>query len=208
MSSNTAYKCPSCNGSLEIKNRFSKVVICPYCMQTCEISDSGLDPTGLAPKLADFKSILAIGKSGKIKNTPFKTLGRLRYKYDGGFWDEWFVELENSMGSSNKRAWLQEDEGEFTLFEQQQIASEIPLFEEISVGRKFSINSLEIFVVEKVEALIAGGAGEIPFRINPGMIVYCIDGNTNGNLVSIEFTPDEISFSTGTTVDIEEIEVN
>jgi ribosomal protein S27E len=200
-----AFSCPSCGATLEIENRFSKVVICVYCGQTSAISPAGLDPTGEKAILADSPSIFSIGSSGTMYlsssgEQSFKVRGRLRYKYDGGFWDEWFLEF-----SSGKKLWLQEDEGEFTAFEKESLTSPVPPFEEISVGSMLSVNGLSIFVTEKNEALIAGGQGELLFSVKPGMSAKCVDGNAGGKLVSIEQTPDEICLSIGEEVDISTI---
>ena len=186
------YNCPSCSAPLQIENRFSKVVICAYCGQTCNVTPDGLDPSGQKTDLADFESILAIGKTGTIKGEKFKVHGRLRYKYDEGFWDEWFVTLE-----SGKKLWLQEDEGEFTAFEKETLTSPLPAFEEIRVGSMVSVNDKSAFVTEKSTAFIAGGVGELFFKIVPGMEVKCFDGNAGGQLLSVEFTPDEINLSVG-----------
>jgi hypothetical protein len=201
--SSASYKCPSCSAPLEVENRFSKVVICQYCGQTCNVSPDGLDPSGEKGQLADFESIFSIGCTGTIKGMAFKTLGRLRYKYEDGFWDEWFLSLEN-----HKKLWLQEDEGEFTAFEKETLTSPLPPFEQIFVGSMLDVNKQQVFVIEKNDALIAGGAGELYFSVKPGMRVRCVDGNCEGRIVSIEFAPDEINLSIGDEIGLDQISID
>ncbi len=200
--SSQEYNCPSCGAPLSVENRFSKVVICQYCGQTCSVSPEGLDPSGEKTKLADFESIFSIGASGTIAGEQFKSVGRLRYTYDDGFWDEWFLAFENG-----KKLWLQEDEGEFTAFEKETLTSPVPAFDDISVGSMIPVNDMSVFVTERNVAKIAGGIGELYFSITPGMSVNCIDGNAGGQLVSIEFTPDEINLSIGREISIDQIEI-
>lgn len=197
------YNCPSCGAPLSVENRFSKVVICQYCGQTCNVSPEGLDPTGEQAQLADFESIFQIGKTGSFSGKSFKVLGRLRYKYEDGFWDEWFLQMENG-----KKLWLQEDEGEFTAFEKETLTAPVPPFDQIGVGSMLEVNGKAVFVTEKNEAAIAGGKGELFFRVKPGMRVNCVDGNCEGQLVSIEFTSEEINFSVGEEIPIEAISID
>ena len=194
------YNCPSCGAPLEVENRFSKVVICQYCGQTCNVSPEGLDPSGEKTQLADFESVFAIGKTGSLAGDKFKTLGRLRYKYEDGFWDEWFLAFD-----SGKKIWLQEDEGEFTAFEKETLTSPVPPYDQIGVGSMLDVNGKPVFVTEKNAAVIAGGVGELYFRVVPGMAVKCFDGNCEGQLVSVEFTPEEINFSVGREISLDEI---
>lgn len=195
------YNCPSCGAPLSVENRFSKVVICQYCGQTCQVSSSGLDPSGSKSELLDFDSVFSLGATGKIQGKAFRTLGRLRYRYDGGFWDEWFLQLDNG-----KKIWLQEDEGEFTAYEKESLTSPVAAFEQIYVGSMIQVNDKPFFVTEKSEAVIAGGAGELFFKITPGMKAHCVDGNCQGQLMSIEFTPDELCLSIGKEIDLDDIE--
>ena len=194
------FNCPSCGASLKVENRFSKVVICCYCGQTCSVVAEGLDPAGEKVTLADFKSIFSIGATGSLAGDRFKTLGRLRYSYDGGFWDEWFLQFDKG-----QKLWLQEDEGEFTCFEKETLTSPVPPFSEISVGSMILVNEHSVFVTEKNQAEISGGVGELYFSITPGEEVNCVDGNSGGRLVSIEFTPNEINLSFGKEISINEI---
>lgn len=196
------YNCPSCGAPLVIENRFTQVVICEYCGQTSRAKADGLDPQGEKGQLADFESVLAVGRTGRIPQGAFKVLGRLRYKYDGGFWDEWFLRL-----NSEKNIWLQEDEGEFTAFEKESLTSPLPPYANIRVGSFLDVNGQKVFVTEKSSAMLTGGQGELCFRMVPGQIVQCVDGNSQGRLISIEFSPDEIVLSAGEEIDVSQIEI-
>lgn len=198
-----AYNCPSCAAPLAVENRFSKLVVCSYCGQASLISDKGLDPTGEKAKLADFPSILSVGASGRIRSERFRVLGRLRYKYEDGFWDEWFLAMKKG-----KKVWLQEDEGEFVVFEKERLTSPLAPFDDITVGSLIEVNGRQVFVTEKNRAVIAGGQGELSFRIAPGQVVNCVDGNSQGRLVSVEFLPEEIDLSLGEEISVTDIEMD
>jgi|GEM_PF-3167135 len=62
--------------------------------------------SGLAPTVSG----LQIGQSGELYKKRFTVLGRVRYKYDEGHWDEWHLRFNDG-----SECWLSEDEGEFCL---------------------------------------------------------------------------------------------
>ncbi len=195
--------CPSCGASLPVETRFVKVVICEYCGQSSLLKNRSLDPTGEKVNLASVDSILKIGTTGTLRGEPFKVLGMLRYSYEDGFWDEWFLELQNG-----KKRWLQEDEGEFTSFGKESITSPIPPYKDINVGSSIQVNDLNVFITEKNRATISGGLGRLMFQISPGDKVEYVDGNASGKLLAIEFTPEEINLSIGESISLDEIELD
>ena len=192
--------CPSCGGSINLKDRFSKLAICEWCGTTLVVKDHGLDPTGKTAKLADYPSRFSVGCRGTITGKKFTARGRLRYDYGDGFWDEWYIVFVDG-----KKGWLQEDEGEFAIYHKQKIKSEIPDFDSIRVGSRMNLNDYSIFVSEKGSAEIAGGEGELLFEIYPGETVKYFEGNADGKLVSVEFSENEIGMSIGEDLDFEEV---
>jgi len=192
MTDGSSLNCPSCGATLAVQDRFTKVVICEYCGQTSVLKNRSLDPTGEKVSLADIESEFAIGREGTLRGSDFKVLGRLRYDYEDGYWDEWFLSMEDG-----KKLWVQEDEGELTTYSKESITSAIPPWEEIKVGSMVSVNGSSVFITEKNTASITGGLGQLMFRITPGEQISYVDGNCSGELVSIEFSPEEINFSRG-----------
>ncbi|HNR89585.1 MAG TPA: DUF4178 domain-containing protein [Spirochaetota bacterium] len=187
-----AYTCTSCGAPIEVKNRFSKVVVCDYCGTHHKVTVDGLDPTGKHPKLADFPSLFQVGSRGTILGKPFTAQGRLRYKYDGGYFDEWFIEYDG------EPAWFAEDEGTFTLFTELIEAIDIPLdMSSLRAGQNIMIGDKKVMIKEKGSAVIEGGEGELFHYTEPGTKVTYIDGVWNGKKTSIEFDEDEIELFIG-----------
>ena len=193
--------CPSCGAPLEIKNRFTKIVVCEYCGSHVDISGANAVPKGKFPKLADFPTIFGIGKSGKIRGKSFRVLGRMRYNYGSGFWDEWYVEY-----GDDGLLWLQEDEGTLTMFYDHDLVSEFPSYDEVRPGKQFHIGDRKILVKEKGKAKIEGGEGELHHYYEPGTEVYYIDGISEGKKVSLEFGETEVEYFIGEPLRKSEIE--
>ncbi|MCS7018982.1 MAG: DUF4178 domain-containing protein [Cytophagales bacterium] len=205
--------CPSCGAPLALSYRAAKSVVCSYCGQTSFVSPHGLEAYGSAKVLlADYGSLFALHQRGTIKKSlPFEIVGRLRFSYYEGFWDEWLVLL-----NYEEEAWLQEDEGEVTLFRKIPAQGEMPHFSSVRVGQTITLSlqlpdesrfhKNNIFVVEKHKATIQGGEGELPFLVVPGEQADYIDGICSGALVSIDYTVEGTSVSWGLPLAIRDIQ--
>ncbi len=185
-------QCPSCGAPVEIKNRFSKVLVCRYCGSHIKVGDDkSLGLSGKHPKLAEFPSIFSVGCSGTILDRPFTAIGRMRYKYDGGHYDEWFVDYEG------EQAWITEDEGTYTLFTDLMEVVEFPDIDSVRAGQNIDIGGSRVMIKEKGRAVVEGGEGELSYYQEPGTEVVYIDGIAEGKKISIEWTEDEIELFSG-----------
>jgi len=165
----SSMNCSSCGAPVEIKNRFSKVFVCGYCSTHLKVSESGLDVAGKYPKLAEFPSVFKVGSRGTILGKPFSALGRMRYKYQGGHYDEWFIELDG------ENAWFTEDEGTFTLYTDLYEGVDIPDITAVKAGQNIMVGDKKVMVKEKGHAVVDGGEGELYFYIEPGTEVVYLD---------------------------------
>jgi len=95
--------CPSCGGPITVESAYTTLVVCPYCGSSLNIHDTGVDITGRTAKLAQYPSRLSIGAGGQIRGRPFRALGRVRYQYDDGFWDEWFLQFGDGQVAGPRR---------------------------------------------------------------------------------------------------------
>jgi len=167
------------------------------------LQNNQLDPTGKVATLAELNSPLYVDAVGTLAGRPFSVVGRLRFRYDAGQWDEWFVLLDNKVP-----AWLVEDEGTYKLYEKEALVAAVPTFDEIGVGSTIRVNKHNVFVVEKGMANIMGSEGQLAFTIVPGEEVGYIDGIADGAQVALEFTSSEIEFLVGRALDPADLQVN
>lgn len=202
MSWSLKLQCPACGAPLEVTDRFAKLVVCPYCDQVHYLKDEALDPTGKTAKLAQFPSLFSPGCRGTIKGKSFEAQGRLRFRHPEGFWDEWYLLVEQ------KPFWLQEDEGEYTLFKKEPITGSLPPWENLRVGSTVEVNNQSVFVTEKGKAEIAGAEGQLPTSLLPGEALFYFDGASGGRVVSVEMWPQEMELSVGEPVAPEEIKIS
>lgn len=186
--------CESCGAPLEIENQFIRSVTCQFCGSAYVVSgDDGLDMKGKTASLANYPSRLSVGQTGKIKGKGFSVMGRVRYSYDEGFWEEWQVNWDDDTPPD----WLEEDEGYWTLYRRERVRSAIPTYSEIRVGSTVQVNKYNVFVTEKREGQMMGSEGQfssvLPIQGKFGFF----SGNADGKIVSINYWDDEIELSVG-----------
>lgn len=187
----SASQCTSCGAPVEIKNRFSKVLVCGYCGTHLRLSGDGFADAGKHPKLAEFPSLFKVGSTGTILGKPFTAMGRMRYNYQGGHFDEWFMDYDGGT------AWVTEDEGTYSLYTEVEEALEFPDITAVRAGQNVMIGQKKVMVKEKGNAEVAGAEGELSFYIEPGTKLTYMDGVSDGKKVSIEATENEIELFSG-----------
>ncbi len=186
--------CSSCGAALRIENQFIRSVTCHFCGAAYMVSgDSTLDMTGKTTSLANYPSRLSVGTRGQIQERSFTVLGRIRYSYEDGFWDEWQIVWEDNAPPD----WLEEDEGYWTLFSRERVRAAIPPYEQVRVGGTIQVNNRNMFITEKRRAKVFGSEGQFA-AVMPlqGEFGYA-QGTADGILMSINYWQDEIELSKG-----------
>ncbi len=166
--------CPNCGAGLTPPREAAAVVVCEFCNAYSLVHKGELSLAGKQAPLAEIPSLLEVGATGKLFGRPFTAIGRVRYDYEDGLWDEWSLFFEDgSMG------WLQEDEGELTLFEERIVHPEETDLD-VSVGSQVPVAGHLIFVTEVGDAKLLGGQGQITSYLSPGQCFAYVDGTSSG----------------------------
>lgn len=198
-------ECETCGAPLNIENQFIRSVTCQYCGASYLISgEQGLESRGQAVKLADYPSRLSVGQMGEIRGRRFSVLGRVRYAYPEGFWEEWQIAWDDDQPP----AWLEEDEGYWTLYKRERVRSQIPAHEEVRVGSTINVNNMSVFVTEKRSGKMVGQEGQFS-AVMPitGDFGY-VTGTADGKPVSVTYWQDEIEVETGEDLEPNEIRLS
>lgn len=197
-------QCANCGAPIEIENQFIRSVTCRFCNSSYLVNGSqGLDPAGKGAGLADFPSRLSVGMRGTIRGRGFRVLGRVRYSYEDGFWEEWQAAWDDGASPD----WLEEDEGYWTLYRRERVKSEIPPFDSVRVGSKVTINGKSVFITEKRTGRMIGSEGQfssvLPLK---GSFGY-IQGSADGKAASVNYWDDEIELSIGDELEPHELTI-
>jgi ribosomal protein S27AE len=187
-----ALNCPACGAPVALAHRFVKMVVCGHCGSTLAVHDDRLDPTGKTAALAELPTCFRVGARGAIRGRPFQILGRVRLTTEDGPWDEWYLAFDDGAV-----AWLEEEEGGYTLAYPEALRTQVPPFDAARLGMTFDVNGQRFFVTERCRARVAGAEGQIFFRVVPGREVQFLDGNLGGRTAAIEYGEDAIEYTVG-----------
>lgn len=195
--------CPNCGGALTIESAFTTLIVCPFCGSSLFVHDTSVDITGKTAKLAEYPSRFSVGASGKLKGRDFTVLGRVRYQYAQGFWDEWFVQF-----ADQKVGWVVEDEGDLTLVFKSKLAVPVPSYDEIRVGAFMELGDDRIFVSEKGQGQVQGAEGQVSMTFAPGHPVQFVLGNAADKAVRLFMDADSIILQTGEPLEFNDVVMN
>jgi hypothetical protein len=194
--------CPNCGAGLAIENQFIRSVTCRFCGSNFLVRGSDtLDPTGQSATLGDFPSRLTVGTKGQVRGRGFTVLGRIRYMYDAGFWEEWQISWEDGAPPD----WLEEDEGLWTVYRRERVKSAIAPYDQMRVGASVPINNKNVFITEKRTAKVAGSEGQFSSVFPLSGTFGYIQGTADGQSVSVNYWSDEIELSIGDELEHNEL---
>ncbi|MEO0896360.1 MAG: DUF4178 domain-containing protein [Bacteroidota bacterium] len=195
-----AFECPSCGAPIEKRTPGARSLVCSYCGQTSHLNASSLEAAGEKQMLIDYGSVLKIGDTGTFDGREFFVLGKLRIDYEDGFWDEWYINYVDN----GEPAWIQEDDGAFTIFSRVGEPEQHARFENYQVGGYAPVSNFPdpMFVTSKARAKVNGGEGELPFKIIPGDPADFVEGIMGGKVVSIELLPDDSAIFVGSPFEL------
>lgn len=188
--------CPSCAADLGNVARFAHMVVCAHCQSAVVVDKEAASIAGAMAALAPSTGPLSVGLSGSLKGRHFTVLGRVRYGYEQGFWDEWFLELENG-----ETVWIGEDERNFMLERPKPTEGvPIPAYESISLGERLILDGKAYHVDEINVATCEGGEGQLPFKIISGETVPFVDLSAGQRFATLEYDDDDVRLFLGARI--------
>lgn len=191
--------CPQCGDRLPLTFLHSKLVVCASCHSTIFLEDDAVRLAGKQSVLAEIPSLIQIQQPFSYQSHTYFPVGHVRYQYDSGFWDEWWVFDEGGEG-----VWVSVDEGDFA-FEKPVKAPANITFEKLTIDTK--INNWR--VTERGTAVCDSFEGELPEIIKSGdQFDYVHLSKPDGQLLTLEFSDNSVKAYKGKWVDPFEITVN
>jgi DNA-directed RNA polymerase subunit RPC12/RpoP len=171
--------CPQCGDALDIYFKWTKLLACHSCGSSIFLEDESVKRIGEASVLSPEPSLLALHDPIIIYNKRYLPLGKVRYAYGRGFWEEWFLK-----GEDNREYWLSIDEGDFVLEYKTTISLPFKSFQRVEVGKKYG----QYMLSEKGKGTCVGFEGELPKTIEIGKVHHYLHlSKGGGNLVTVEY---------------------
>jgi len=155
--------CTQCGTKLNLHFKHSKLIQCPSCRSTLFLEDESIVNFGETSILSQETTLLQLHKEFNYKGWHFRPIGKIRYAYELGFWEEWFV-----LDKEGQESWISVDEGDFVI----EKALELNVKEIIEtmskrVGQTVKIQLQEYLISEKEQGVTQGFEGELARVIKP-----------------------------------------
>ena len=198
-SDNASFQCPNCGAPLATKFRFTKLITCEYCDSSVLLDGAAAKVAGKQGVMADYPSLLQLQQNFRHESWTFQPVGRARFEYEHGFWDEWWVV------SGDDGKWVSVDEGDFAI--QQSVELEqTPDVADLELGQHIQLLDQQLYVTERGHAVCIGMQGELPELISIGdEYDYLHLSGTEARLYTLEIKQDQISCYEGFWLDPFEI---
>ncbi|MCK5902074.1 MAG: DUF4178 domain-containing protein [Cocleimonas sp.] len=191
--------CPQCGSDLPLTFRYSKLMLCDHCGSSLFLEDDAVRFAGKQSILPEYPSLLQLKQTFSYLNNTYLPVGHIRYDYEKGFWDEWWV-----IDNSGEGVWVTVDEGDFAF--EREIEPPSPLqFQDLRLDTMFD----GWLVTERGHATCEGFEGELPKIVTIGASFDYVDlSKRGGKLFSLEFSDQGIKAAKGIWVDPFEIKVD
>lgn len=199
--------CPSCGGAVPLRRAALAYVVCPYCQSLVLRGDGDLRALGKSAVLPFDISPIVIGTRGTIDRIAFEVVGRVRWGWRDGAWNEWLMALAD--GSTR---WLGEAMGTFMALADAPHARHLPLIEAfargdaITPGATVDIDGRRYVAADVKQATCLGGEGELPFPTPADWTIASVDfREAGGACLSVQRDARETSVWAGRYVDLAEL---
>jgi hypothetical protein len=195
--------CPSCGNRIENVDRFSAMAVCDYCGCGCYFQDEAVMAMGEMAILTEYPTPMYLHATGTLRDRRFTVVGRVRYRYSGGFWDEWYLSF-----SDGSYGWVAEDEAEFSLEKEIENPGDIPGYDKVRPGDNLIIAGESVIVDERNVAKLEGAEGSLPWVLSKDTEFPYIDASQEDYTVTIEYSEDGPEVFLGEWIDLSEIKLD
>lgn len=189
--------CPACGAGMAPHFRHAKLISCEYCESLVFLEDGAASSAGSKSTMTEWPTLLELGGRFEHKGWRFVPVGHLRFEYQHGFWDEWWV-----LGlHKDEGRWISVDEGDYAVEEPVDIDS-LPAFESLSVGASCRVRGESLRVTETGHARCTGVRGELPEVIELGdEFDFAHLSGADGRLITVEWQRNGVSATAGRWID-------
>ena len=199
--------CPSCGAPVPVRSAALPYVTCAYCQTLIRRDGDGLSAIGKSAVLPFDVSPLQLGTTGAYGTIRFTVVGRVRWGWADGAWNEWLCDC-----SDGTPRWLGEAMGVFMLTEEHPELLDRPELKIIRSGiepprgTRLTLNDEEFEAVDVKTARCLGSEGDLPRPTPAGAELLNIDfTGTRGGAISLQRDADGPSAWLGVWLNLAEL---
>ena len=191
-----AIDCPSCGASVGVRHAVkAKSVVCSQCGAQLDLTKPGFEILSKGSRAAEPPvGFLRLGMQGTLDGATQEVIGRIRYREQDWFWDEWLLVSE-----AGKYAWVSEDEGKFKIHRAYVPKSPVAP-DMLTKGARIFMDQMGMHVREAGVARIAFVEGELTWKARLGETVHYADAGHGLRSFAFEWTDDEFEVFQSTPI--------
>lgn len=201
--------CPNCGADVVFRSPALPVSVCTYCRtEVMRIGDE-LRNMGQAAVLPFDVSPIRIGTRGRFEGQNFDVIGRVRWGWSDGSWNEWLM-----LFADGKHGWLGEAMGQFMVTRPVESgAAHGEGIEQLAAGRSprigaaLRLGGVDYELADLREARCLAAEGELPFVAPTGWTILNADFRSpTGAMASFQRDDEEATLYAGRYVTLAELE--
>lgn len=182
----SSFPCPQCRHEIHWQSDSNGTTTCPNCESRLVVAESKVKAK---TKLARFVASplgLAVGWPMTIAGQPVDVLGRIQYRYESGYWDEFHLQL-----ADRSHAWISVDEGRYIFQKEWSVDVDLRGLRKLDAGESFMLGDTKFQVREIGFATMVGMQGALPFVVEPNEIMHFVELTSGDREVTVEIFRDE-----------------
>ena len=162
--------------------------LCSYCGTAVYWDQEKITAAGTQAVVPEGFSRLFRGATGTIRQKRCVVLGRVRYSFGAGYWDEWYLER-----ADNTMIWLTEDNHELCWQSRIELDSGVQPFEAYRPGMTLTARDQTFVVREAGHAECIGIEGELPKHVTTGESYPYVDADSRDGRYALGIEYDDVS---------------
>jgi hypothetical protein len=180
--------CPSCGAALPVRDPGLPYSTCAYCQTLVRRGEGGVEAVGTVAAVPADVSPIHIGTRVNRDGIAATVVGRVRWGWSDGSWNEWFLRA-----ADGRHFWLGEAMGMFMLTSEYPAVLDAPGIRNFAEGNPMAVDCTvkaggKWFTATDIkEATCLGSEGDLPFPTLPGWTMTNADfRNAGGDALSVQ----------------------
>ena len=202
-----ALNCPSCGAEVPLRSAAMPYAVCAYCQLVVLREGDHLKEIGKAAVLPFDVSPIQLGTTGDADGTMFHVVGRVRWGWSDGSWNEWLLDC-----SDGHHRWLGEAMGQFQLLVEKPGAMDDALLRGFAAGSAITpgdqavVGDAGYAATDIKQATCLGGEGDLPFPTPADWTMTSVDFKSkSGGSLSVQRDAQGTSAYEGRYVELAEL---
>jgi hypothetical protein len=200
--------CPNCGAEVVFRSAALPARVCDNCRTMLVRRGEGVSAVGKAAELPFDVSPIQIGTGGRFEGHSFDVIGRVRWGWTDGSWNEWLLLFDD--GSN---AWLGEAMGQYMLLRERPLAElkagairTLAKGGDVPIGTDAQVDGEVLIVSDARQATCIAAEGELPFTAPAGWTIFSVDFRSpSGRCASLQRDGDQADFYDGRYVRLAEL---